>query len=167
MRLFGAMANLAHRGRFAGSLLPHRGPCKQQCRAIPRKPARGFRRFALCALSVEICAVGCSHRTGLLPLWLPQWDCLPGYVVRHDIGLQPPELSSAVGSRSKNLLQRFADFFVLHEVSALRRRQTQVDSLDKSLIVREILAQNLLSEFVGLQSPLGGNLRQLRFLLGL
>jgi hypothetical protein len=58
----------------------------------------------------------------------------------------------------QDLFQLLSYFLVLHEISAIRSRQANIDSFDEVSIVLQIEAQNLLHEFVRIQPSLGRNL---------
>jgi hypothetical protein len=55
---------------------------------------------------------------------------------------------------------------MLHKFSAFSGRQSRVDRGDETVIVFAVTAQYLLREFVGFQSSLRSDLRQLRFFSG-
>jgi hypothetical protein len=73
----------------------------------------------------------------------------------------------AGASASEHLLQLLAHILVLHEVSALRGSQAEIDGFDKARVIFQIAADHLLRQFVGVEAPLTGDLRQPGFFFGL
>ena len=60
------------------------------------------------------------------------------------------------------MVQLLANFFVIYEVSTLGRSQSKIDRLDEALVIFQVVAQDLLREFVRFQAFLGSDLRQSR-----
>src|SRR5258706_6205798 len=60
-----------------------------------------------------------------------------------------------------------ADFVMLHKLAAISGGNTDIYRFDEAFVIFQVSAEDLLCQFVRLQSSLGGDLCQLSFLLGL
>src|SRR6266567_4010594 len=160
-------ANSARRDRCALLLRLDLESCKQRCRADRGRPVHGCLRSGPCDRGVENLLDCRNHRTEPSPPRRLRLDCLFESAARCCTGHLRREWSNAGASRAQDLPQFFSNFLVLNEVPTIGRCHSEIDRLDKTSVIFEVMAQDLLGEFVCLQASLRGYLRQLRFFLGM